>query len=49
MFTFLMIALAFFGGWILMPRPEWAETLRNRVLDKINQWLDSILDRSDKE
>lgn len=32
MFTFLFVALAFLGGWILMPRPEWVKPIREGIV-----------------
>lgn len=48
MFTFLFVALAFLAGWIMMPRPEWVEPIREGIVNWFKSVIDNIRNSSDK-
>lgn len=32
MFDLLMLAIAFFAGWVMIPPPTWADEVREKII-----------------
>lgn len=49
MFDLLIIAIAFFAGWVMVPSPEWADAVRIQIITKTKELFSKLTTPSNKE
>ena len=49
MFDLIIIAIAFFAGWVMVPSPEWADAVRIQIITKTKELFSNFTTPSEKE